>query len=163
MPPAKSASVKELEGNRGHWPIKVVPQFSEQLSGMVEAPAEMSEAVKRIWYDYQLRANRQSFLTLLDIPAFVALCEDQAMLIKLRKALYDHLDQDQLIDIIDFASTIEGSRILNKLEQLAARVMRREKEFGLTPASRSRVELPLLPLGETMDPLEKALCAGKKL
>ncbi len=94
------------------------------------------------------------------------LCEDIAMLETLRKGLEQMAreiakqakKQGKSVvggPMVHLSRTIEGRRTLATIRELTAQVIVQRREFGLTPASNSRVAGTASGL---IDPLEAALC-----
>jgi hypothetical protein len=104
----------------------------------------------------------------VDAGALAMLCEDMAMLELLRKGLGEMAreiakqakKQGKSVvggPMVHLSRTIEGRRTLSTIRELAAQIIVQRREFGLTPASNSRVESSGIG-GSIMDPLETALC-----
>jgi hypothetical protein len=92
-----------------------------------------------------------------------ALCEDIAMLETLRKGLEEMAHeigkqaekQGKSVvggPMVHLSRTIEGRRTLSTIRELAAQIIIQRREFGLTPASNSRVTAGA---DATVDPLEE--------
>ena len=58
--------------------------------------------------------------------------------------------------IVHLSRTIEGRRTLATIRELSGQIIIQRREFGLTPASNSRVAVGGGSM--SMDPLEDALC-----
>jgi len=168
MNPRKPTNLRVLEGNRGHRPLPHEPQYSALPP---EPPEGISRSAKKVWDDYLIRLGDSSVLTIVDGPALAELCENRALLAKLRKGWQGEIAE--LTKKVKSAKkkfpgnaetallgTNRGARIVRHMANLNAQIMIREREFGLTPSSRSRVH-PIPGAGETMDPIERELCGGK--
>ena len=59
--------------------------------------------------------------------------------------------------MVHLSRTIEGRRTLATIRELSGQIIVQRREFGLTPASNTRVESSGVN-GSLMDPLEAALC-----
>ena len=109
-------------------------------------------------------------LRLVDAGALAMLCEDISMLETLRKGL-NQMAREVAAEakkrgksvvggpMVHLSRTIEGRRTLSTIRELTAQIIVQRREFGLTPASNSRVEATGVFGGAGfMDPLEAALC-----
>jgi hypothetical protein len=107
-------------------------------------------------------------LRTIDALALMQLCEDQADLHNLRRGM-EQMSRDLLKKakeqkkhlpggpLVQLSRTIEGRRTLSTIRELSASLIVQRREFGLTPASHSRVE-SWGAGGLPMDFIERALC-----
>jgi phage terminase small subunit len=113
----KPKELRLLEGNRGHRPIPETPQPRSKHS-FPYAPRHLSEIAKKEWRTRGKELFRLGLLTILDIPAFEAYCEW-------------------------YAEFHEAQSLTAKKE--AGHQMRMFlTEFGMTPSSRTKVDVDKL-------------------
>lgn len=109
---------------------------------------------------------------MVDWMALGSLCEDQATLDQLREGLRFSLKsveaeaKKQGVDLksiggalIQFTKTTNGRRVLGSIRELTTSLIVQRREFGLTPASNTRVEAQGAG-GLPMDSIERALCGS---
>jgi phage terminase small subunit len=127
----------------------------------------MSAGARRAWDALVAEMAPSGVLRPVDAGALAMLCEDVAMLEILRKGLGEMAreiakqakKQGKSVvggPMVHLSRTIEGRRTLSTIRELAAQIIVQRREFGLTPASNSRVAAGSSPM--SMDPLEAALC-----
>lgn len=127
----------------------------------------MSAGARRAW-DELVVEMAPGVLRPVDRGALASLCEDLAMLEILRRGLREMASeiarqakkQGKSVvggPMVHLSRTIEGRRTLSTIRELAGQLLVQRREFGLTPASNSRVETSGVN-GSLMDPLEAALC-----
>jgi phage terminase small subunit len=153
-----------LNGNPSRRPLpENEPQYT---TGVPERPKGMSAEARRVWNELVREMAPSGVLRLVDAGALAMLCEDTAMLETLRKGLADMAKeiakqakkQGKSVvggPMVHLSRTIEGRRTLATIRELTAQVIVQRREFGLTPASNSRVAGSA---SGTIDPLEAALC-----
>ena len=128
----------------------------------------MSPGARKEWDALVGEMASSGVLRLVDAGALAMLCEDIAMLGILRKGLAEMTRQiakqskaqgKPVIGgpMIHLTRTTEGRRTLATIRELSAQIIVQRREFGLTPASSSRVAAGGGGIG-AMDPLEAALC-----
>lgn len=132
-------------------------------------PKGMSAGARLAWNDLVTQMAPSGVLRLVDAGALSTLCEDIAMLEILRRGLAEMAREvaaqakkqgKSLVGgpMVHLSRTIEGRRTLATIRELSAQVIVQRREFGLTPASNSRVEAAGGIGRGFMDPLEAALC-----
>jgi hypothetical protein len=123
----------------------------------------MSDAGGQVWDGLVAEMAPSGVLRLVDAGALSALCEDIAMLETLRKGLEEMAHEIEKQGerqgksvvggpMVHLSRTIEGRRTLSTIRELAAQIIIQRREFGLTPASNSRVTAGA---DATVDPLEE--------
>lgn len=154
-----------MEGNRARRPL---PQNEPRYeTGVPVQPSGMSLAAKKIWLSLVSQMLPSGVLRVVDAFALAQLCEDQAMLDNLRRgmeAMAQELSKQakakkQMLPggpMVALSRTVEGRRTLSTIREVSAQIILQRREFGLTPASNSRVHGA--GPGTPMDPLEAALC-----
>lgn len=166
--PPKPTAVRVMEGMRGHRPLPAnEPSYP---AGTPEQPAGMSAAARRVWDVLVPEMAASGVLRTVDGLALAQLCEDQAALDEMRRGLQaltkelakSAKKQKKALPggpLVSLARTTDGRRLLGGMRELAAQIIVQRREFGLTPASNSRVETAGGAGGSArMDPLEAALC-----
>lgn len=125
----------------------------------------MSGIAKKIWDDLAPQLEAAGVLRSVDTLAFQNLCEDEATLrmlqAGLKKALIK-LAKDKGAEILGnpifhFSMTTGGRRALGSIRELANACTIHRREFGLTPASNTRVESTGVPGMPAMDSIDMAL------
>ena len=165
-PPPKPTSIRVLEGVRGHRPLPNEPKYQP---GTPQRPPGMSAGARKIWNSLVSEMAASRVLRRVDGLALVQLCEDQATLDTLRKGMAEMTREiaakakEKKLDLpggplIQLSRTIEGRRTLATIRELSIQVIVQRREFGLTPASNTRVQPSGGPGSGFLDPLERALC-----
>ena len=149
--PRKPTAVLELTGAFRKDPQRRrnEPGYSP---GVPDQPPGMSEAARKIWDSLVDELVGSGVLRTIDAWAFADLCEDQAMLNEMRAGLEDlkrklvegAKEKGQTLTtraaLIGISRSTEGRRMLATIRELAAAVTSQRHEFGLTPASNSRIQ-----------------------
>jgi phage terminase small subunit len=155
-----------LHGNPQHRPLNMhEPVFTP---GAPERPEDLSDGARRFWDALAMEMARAGVLGSIDGPALAMLCEDMATLDELRKGLNAQAKEitakakENGQKIVGNAMTVlsrttEGRRTLCSMRELTAGIVVMMREFGATPAARTRIEATGTD-GLAIDPLERALC-----
>lgn len=158
----KPTHLKVLEGNPGKRPL---PQNEPKPKPIApKAPAWLDPAAKKLWKHLGPQLELLGLLTAVDGAAFEAACQSYATWVKCEKYLKDNgltvEVQKEGDDGNLYTSYIQqrpevsiGNKALQAFKAFCT-------EFGLTPASRTRIDLK--PLGEEIDPMEALLRIGRK-
>ena len=167
-PPPKPSAVRALEGTHGTGVVNE-PRY---VSLAPKKPAGMTPAAGRIWNRLVSEMEGSGVLRVVDWMALGSLCEDQATLDQLREGLRFSLKsveaeaKKQGVDLksiggalIQFTKTTNGRRVLGSIRELTTSLIVQRREFGLTPASNTRVEAQGAG-GLPMDSIERALCGS---
>ena len=166
-PAPTPTAVRRANGNPSRRPLpENEPQYK---AGIPNTPPGLSAAAKKIWETLVAEMAASGVLRLVDGHALADLCEDQAMLDELRKGLSDlkreitkkaKADKKALPGgaLLQLSRTNEGRRTLSTIRELAGQIIIQRREFGLTPASNSRVSAVGGGGADNMDSLEAALC-----
>ena len=167
-PPPKPTALKILEGRPGHSkPNRAEPQYQATMNPA--RPVGMSRGAIRFWNEYVASMGMSGVLTVVDGPGLAALCEDQAVMYEMRrgwrameaqmrKGLREKKQRELINPTTVMARSPEGRRMLSSMSTLTTQIIAREREFGLMPGSRSRVEVAPGIGGRRMDSIEAALC-----
>lgn len=147
--PRKPTAIKILEGNPGKRPLPNEPRFRPMD---FQPPSWLDSEGKKVWKFLAPELEKLNLLSQADYMAFVALCQTWAIWISCQRFLKKsgmtfstpngYVQQRPEVSI--------SHKVLDQLKSLLT-------EFGLTPASRSRISLP--PAEEGEDPME-ALLSG---
>lgn len=127
---AKPNQVRINEGNREHRRLRPEP---EHKHGSPERP-KLSANALRVW-DRLIEDMDPLMLRRADKDALATLCEDEAELAAARVAF-------QQLQPRDLAQTLvcdEGKALARHIRELTKTLLVERREFGLTPASRTRV------------------------
>lgn len=164
-PAPKPTALKRLLGNPGRRPLpENEPQYQP---GEPVPPFELSTQAKKVWQTLVREMKPSGVLRRVDGAALAQLCEDQALLNELREGLAQ-LKKDYLAKakaegksipgnaLVAIIQSTNGRRILSTMQALASQIIVQRREFGLTPASNSRV--CTVPGESQIDELERALC-----
>ncbi len=167
-PPPKPRAIREIEGTvgRGASANRLEPIYDPCVP---DKPKGLSPSARRIWDGLVLEMESTGVLRRVDAAALANLCEDQAHIDELRSGLRKALtslrkEKGKAVlgnPLVHFGLTNGGRRIMSMIGEISNRLMVQRREFGLTPASNTRVEGnggngP--GLVTDMDPIEQAIC-----
>jgi P27 family predicted phage terminase small subunit len=140
--PNKPTSLKLVEGNRGKRGAPKQEPDPEYLNDL-EPPPHLDAAAAAVWKELAPKLRAQRLLTVLDIIALGHLCTAEA---KCRLAIAQVGD-----DLVVKSS--QGGYSMNQLlsthSMLHKQVSMWCREFGMTPAARTRIALQ--PQGDLFD------------
>lgn len=164
-PAPKPSDLRRLEGVPGHRPL---PQNEPRYSrGLPQKPRKMSGAAKKVWDELVDEMAGAAVLRRVDKRALWQLAEDEAILAEVYDGLWKmarrlkaeaksqgkDLPSGEMMSLLTMKS---GRLAMASLRDLAARVIIERREFGLTPSSRSRIEV--VDDATATDSLELKLC-----
>lgn len=164
--PPKPTIIRKAEGNTAHRPFnRFEPQYRE---GVPERPTNLGPGARRVWDSLVREMAPTGVLRTVDGLALAHLCEDQALLDELRDGLRKmateirkkaRMEKKKLPGgpMTAIARTTEGKRVLSSISELSRQVITQRREFGLTPASNTRVEAQG-GVSSGIDAQERALC-----
>lgn len=163
-PAPKPTAIRRLEGNPSRRPMPREPRYR---AGTPAKPKRISKCASPVWDELVREMSTADLLRLTDGRALWHLAEDEALLAevydgiwKMAAALKDEAaSQGKLLPAGEMMAllTMKAGRLaMGSIRDLGARVIVERREFGLTPASRSRIAMEG-SLGE-IDPIEAALC-----
>lgn len=162
-PPPKPSAIREQDGTA--IPKSVAVNEPRYGSAGPPKPSGMGRLAGKIWDQLAGDLEEAGVLRSVDWLAFRNLCEDEALLEDMRAGLKKALaelsrqakeKQSKIIGnaLVHFTNTTGGRRILGSIRELATSCITQRREFGLTPASNTRVE-SFAPMGggagETID------------
>ena len=175
-PAPKPTALRILEGNPG----KRALSENEPLyaAGIPNMPKRTSAGARKVWDELTVEMTGARVLRKVDKRALWQLCEDEAIIEELYVGLWRQvrrlqhqrrqaaelaaasspvaLPEDPLMAMADHLSGSEGKRLMVALNRLSERIMNERREFGLTPSSRTRINIALQDAAA--DNLELNLC-----
>lgn len=174
-PAPTPTKIRVMNGNPSRRPLpENEPKFAE---GIPEQPKWLSAEAQPFWDAYIELMAPSGVLRLVDAFALARLCEDSADLNELTIGLRylegqlvkDAKKQGQKLPAGAKAarralmtSKTEGRRIRATMAALSSGIKSQEREFGLTPASSTRVEGTVPTRGKSKtDDIEDAMCGWK--
>jgi P27 family predicted phage terminase small subunit len=147
-PAPKPTALRVIEGNRSRRPLpKNEPQYEAYKP---KRPDTLTPAAGKIWDELVAEMNRVKLLRKVDEYALAQLCEDQALLNEMQAGLQQMAaafrkqatDQGKELPgppLLVMMRSTEGRRMMSSIRELSTLVILQRREFGLTPASRTRV------------------------
>jgi len=149
-PAPKPSAIEALEG----FPGKRAPNRREPkpASGRPKMPGYLDARAKKEWRRLCPMLERMRVLTEVDAIALTNLCVDCSLL----QQAQESLAKTGLLTKTTKSGVIHQNPLLNVVSVTTDRVTRALREFGMTPASRSRVQM--MPEDTRMDAIEQALC-----
>lgn len=153
-PPRKPTKLKLIEGNPGHQRLnKREPQPIVPPS-IPEPPEFLSAEAKAEWHRRAPELYRLGVFTGVDIAPLAAYCQAYGRWVKAEIALAEMSRVDTSMFGGMMMRTANGNHIQNPILGVAVRALeqmtRLAAEFGMTPASRSRINLPDEPDGNPL-------------
>jgi P27 family predicted phage terminase small subunit len=162
-PPPKPTKLRELEGNPSRRPLN--DREPKPKAGRVPCPTWLSAEAKAEWRRIVPELKRLGLLTTVDRTALACYCQAHAELVQATRTL----DKEGRVVKVPVVAWDKGSGthevVGHKLQTHPAVRLQRDAfgrvkqflaEFGLTPASRSRLRTPEAEGGET-DPFQELL------
>lgn len=153
----KPTNLKLLEGNPGKRPLPANEPKPRPISP--KCPAWLNREAKRLWKKLMPELERLGLMTIINGPAFEAVCQSYATWVHCEKYLEKHgLTLD--LERHDKEGNVIGTYVQQRPEvaigQKALQAMKAFcTEFGLTPASMSRISTGRG--AEDDDPMERLL------
>ena len=152
-PPPKPTVIRKAEGNPGKRPYNDrEPQPDVVRPPM---PRRLDKVARKEWKRLCPLLERMRVLTEADGIALANLCFDVSVL----QQAQESLAKTGLLSKTARTGMIHQSPLLNIIAVTTDRVTRGLREFGLTPASRSRITVSP---HSSMDSLEAKLCTMKR-
>ena len=140
----KPEAMKQLAGNPGKRTATGM-NTPQPDAASERAPRGMSDEARRFWHGIAKELIELNVLRTVDVPAFVLMAEHYALA---RKASEQLLDLDSLTTI-DKNDAERKHPLLQVFKDNAQAYRMFAAEFGLTPSSRSRLNVPA-PEGEQL-------------
>lgn len=140
--PPKPAAIRELEGHRGHRPIRHGPKTIPVIRA--RPPAWLDATAKRIWRDHSPELERLGMLTKVDLARLAGFCKAYSRYLQAEEALDGYDSMTYMTDTgqikprpeVNIAQTY--LRIANQIGN----------EFGFSPSGRTRIDTPQPDPGE---------------
>lgn len=176
----KPTAVRKLEGNPSRRPYP--ENEPEYAPGVPNRPSSLTAPARKVWNELISEMAPSGVLRVVDAQALSMLCEDMAMLQILRKGFYRRAREVAVFErkkeeirkssgspliaprygdpVEELSRTNEGRRTLSTMAELKQSILLRQREFGLTPASNSRVSASYSPIAaaqRTDDAMELAI------
>jgi P27 family predicted phage terminase small subunit len=148
-PTPKPSVIEIAEGRPGKRPIN--EREPKYAAIMPECPAHLDERAKRHWNSLAPLLDGSQVLTEADGIALANLCMDCSILEQAQESFI----KTGLLTKNATTGHIHANPLLNVIAVTTDRVTRGLREFGMTPASRSRIQAGL---GSGSDPMEDSLC-----
>jgi phage terminase small subunit len=158
-------AIRKMNGNPSGRPFPAnEPDYGFSA---VRPPCALSPAAKKHWDFLTEKMTQAGVLKTVDSYGLATLCEDIALAETLRRdfrAMVTAAEQhakDRGMSIKGRATgmvvqSVGGRRLLSTLNEIEGRNLLKLREYGMTPASRSRVEASG-GAGGVVDPLESAI------
>jgi P27 family predicted phage terminase small subunit len=162
-PAPKPTKLKILAGNPGRRPINT--REPQPTRGIPSQPSWLSAEAKAEWKRITPELDRLGVLTIVDRTALTAYCQAHAELYEASRLLNS---EGRIITVDVFAresgEKVGTRRVVHpavRLQREAFRIIKQFLgEFGLTPASRTRLKSP--PVGDAEDPLQALINSSKR-
>lgn len=154
-PPRKPTAIKILEGNRSHRPLP--DREPTPLVGEPEMPRHLTAPARREWRRLVPLLLSMRVLSESDGVALGILCQAYATLIEATSLMEKSTAKGHSGLLMKTASGyVQQSPLLSIINAQAEIVNRQLQQFGMTPASRTRIQT----VGDNggMDALELKLC-----
>ena len=133
-PAPKPTSLVLLEGNPGKRPINKREPQPRQIAS--KCPAYLDEDAKTEWRRLVLVLRRMKVLTEADYMALSSLCQAYSTMVKAQ----NKLTESGLL-FKTSSGYVQQSPLLSIVNGCVETITRLAREFGLTPASRSRLQM----------------------
>ena len=155
-PAPKPTALRIYEGNRGHRPLNDREPIA--LTGEPEMPKHLDRDARREWRRLVPLLMTMRVLTESDGLALASLCMTYSTLVQAQRLMLKSATGKRSSLLIKTASGyIQQSPLLGIINGQMAALTVMLREFGLTPASRSRI-LATSDTNGGIDPLELKLC-----
>lgn len=136
--PPKPTSIKILEGNPGKGPL---PQNEPKPVPIAPAcPKWLNSEARKMWRQLAPELERLGVLTSVDGQAFAALCQAYGTWVQCERYMakhgrtYEHVNTKGAANIIERPESKIAHKALAEFRAMCS-------EFGITPASRTRIEV----------------------
>lgn len=157
--PKKPTNLKVLEGNPGKRPLPQNEPKPLPISPM--CPTWLNADAKRMWKKLVPALEKMRLVTSIDGEALAAACQSYGIWVECEKYFKKKDDDGKLFGRTYLYENKNGS--VNELPRPQVAIGNKAlsefrafcSEFGLSPASRTRIEIP--KFGEEDDPMERLL------
>lgn len=147
-PPPKPTAIKKLQGNPGKRPLPKNEPQPDPLEKIPKPPSYLSKGAKKIWKEEAPKLAKLGVLTEIDLKTFSIVCsvlfryeEAERQMNRLAKK------EDPLNGAISVNSrgNMDCSALLDLSHKSMNMALKYLAEFGMTPSSRSRIEIKKAP------------------
>ena len=138
-PPPKPTRIRLLQGNPGKRPIN--KREPKPPDGSPRCPAWLSPEAKRAWARMVPKLQRMRILTSVDGEALASFCQTYARWKAAEQFLIKHGDVYPLRDERGCVKSMAQFSQVSIARHLLAQLKTFYQEFGMTPASRTRIEV----------------------
>lgn len=161
-PPPKPTALKVLEGNPGKQKLNDSEPTPPALDAVPKPPARLLKEAKTEWKRLAPTLVGLGLLTEADIPAFTELCQNYGYYLITDKKILDLGEQGVTAMQKTPSGYVQQHPLLSLRRQYYELWRKGLLDFGLTPASRSRLVVGDIPGASvnTNDPLESLLNGG---
>lgn len=138
--PPKPTATRMEEGNRGHRPPDPLEPRPVVPAALPDAPAHMSDGARALWTHFGAIVVGMKVLSTADLTVLEALCEAEAK----RRELEADLAANGMFEVITTTAgdSVERARAqTTECKDVTKRVLELLREFGMTPASRPKVQM----------------------
>ena len=136
-PPPKPTALRLLQGNPGRRPIN--PREPEPRKSVPRCPSWLDEEAKECWKRLVPELKRMGVLSCVDADALAAYCDSWS---RWKRAVLFLQKNGDVYTVKDGAGKVKYIQQLPQVaiaRNLLIALNRYQQEFGLTPASRSRL------------------------
>lgn len=135
-PAGKPTALRQLQGNPGKRPLPKGEARPEVKGRVPSAPRWLGEEARREWRRIAPLLHRAGLLTEVDVVALGMMCEALAVYHQAKEAM----GNEGLIVVSDKGNSYQHPA-LGILNSARSDILRWAREFGMTPAARSRISL----------------------
>jgi P27 family predicted phage terminase small subunit len=151
--PPKPTELKVITGNPGKRPLPENEPKPKPITGHLEPPDFLNEHAAKMWQRLFPILKNINLITEADIESFTMLCQSYGVWVECEYSMQDVGRTDSYTN--KGGNTNETEHTLSKVGQKAfERYKSLCTEFGLTPASRSRIQVNVQ---EDVDEMEALL------
>lgn len=160
-PSPKPTAVKKLEGNPGKQKLNDFEPAFEAPVKCPSPPVWLLKEAKKEWKKLAPALIAAGVLTLADMDAFAALCQNYAYMIVTDQKITDMGKKGEGVYRLQEAESgyLSPHPLLSLRSRYFEQWRRSLGDFGLTPASRSRIVAAAAP-SASADPVEQLLSKG---
>jgi len=145
-PKPKPTTIKKNTGNPGRRPLPKNEPVLERPARMPAAPAILTDVGKKHWRTMGKKLFKVGLLTEIDLDAFAAYCQHYETWHEATRNIKKHgmlIKAQSGFPMLSPYYTIQAKE--------SAAMLRCLTEFGMTPSSRTRVEIPKEPEKDGME------------
>lgn len=142
-PPPKPTALKVLAGNPGKRPLNT--REPQPRKDAPRCPVWLDAEAKAVWRRLVPELKRMGVLTFVDGDALAVYCDTWA---RWKRAVQFIHENGEVYTIKDDAGRVKYVQQFPQVaiaRNLSTSLNRYQQEFGLTPASRTRVQVPTTP------------------